>query len=749
MYISSYAGSAYSGYTPDQIKTAYNLPSTGGNGTTIAIIIAYHTPNIEQYFNTFSSQFGLPENNTETANFIVHQMASNIEEKSDWSMEACLDVQWAHAIAPQAKILLVEAVNASDSSLIAAVNYATSYSGVVAVSMSWGGEEFAGEQYYESVFYKTGIEFFVASGDDGTSVSWPAASAGVVSVGGTTLNLNPDGTVISETAWRNSSGGVSKYIDRPWYQTKFGLTYDNRTVPDVAYNGNPSTGVAVYNGTWWSVGGTSAGAPQWAAIHALNRTATNTNLYTSAKNSYSSYYRDITVGSNYVENATVGYDLVTGLGSPLTMNFGTQLSVSPNSGPAQTTVTLSGVGFSGNSVNMSYRNPLTASWVSIANNTATVNGNFTYTWDTLDLLGCNPSGDNSPQSDNIVFRATDNGDGNSYFTAFTEFKRGLSQVGSATAQGLYGNNTDLTATALVPRGVSVPVVGKWFRPGTASLLWDGVNVGSATIDATGSFMAALTFGDTTLGQHTLTVSDGALNFSVNVTCVPRTIPDYVDTWHTGDYTVTLTTDSPVNETFYRLNGGELQKISTDGHPTITLESGSNTLEYWSTWDPTENATIELPHVTLTGIKLDKTPPTGTIWTNPTTTSTYIVLSVSASDATSGVSQMRFSDDDSNWSPWEPYANSKSWAIPSGLGTKTIYAQFSDNAGLTSTASCTVTLQSVQTSSGTATPTTTPTPQATVEPTPAVPELNAPILFLLMLALASVLSATVLKRRRLL
>ena len=210
----------------------------------------------------------------------------------DWQLEACLDVEWAHAIAPNATILLVEATSASDSDLLSAVDYATSQPGVVAVSMSWGNNEFSSEpsSSFEDHFNKPGITFFASSGDDGTNVMWPAASANVVSVGGTTLNLNSAGKVISETAWGNSSGGVSNYVAKPIFQTNFGLTYPNRAVPDVSYNGDANTGVSVYNGTWWKVGGTSAGAPQWAAIHALGLSATNTNLYARAKSVYSTYF---------------------------------------------------------------------------------------------------------------------------------------------------------------------------------------------------------------------------------------------------------------------------------------------------------------------------------------------------------------------------------------------------------------------------------------------------------------------------
>ena len=112
MHISPFAGSSTpQGYSPAQIRTAYNLPSSGGIGTTIAIIDSFDTPNILTYFNTFSSQYGLPDNSTGT--FIVYKMpGTNVPPPSDigWQLEACLDVEWAHAIAPNATILLVEAV---------------------------------------------------------------------------------------------------------------------------------------------------------------------------------------------------------------------------------------------------------------------------------------------------------------------------------------------------------------------------------------------------------------------------------------------------------------------------------------------------------------------------------------------------------------------------------------------------------------------------------------------------------------
>jgi subtilase family serine protease len=311
------------GYSPSQIRAAYNLPSTGGNGTTIAIIDVYDQPNIQNDLTVFSSQFGLPLPTAD--NFQVHKMSPTLGiGDGSWVAETSLDVEWAHAIAPQANILLVEAVSHFDNDLLAAVDWARNQPGVAAVSMSWGKSEFSNEASFDRYFNSpSGVAFFAASGDSGDGVSWPACSAYVTSVGGTTLNLNGDGTVISEVGWSGSGGGVSSYLSRPAYQTAFGLGFNRRAVPDVSYNANPITGVSVYYGNSWHVlGGTSAGAPQWAAIQALGRSSTNSQFYTDARlPTNASYFRDIISGSNGAFTASTGYDLVTGLGSPLTVNF--------------------------------------------------------------------------------------------------------------------------------------------------------------------------------------------------------------------------------------------------------------------------------------------------------------------------------------------------------------------------------------------------------------------------------------------
>jgi hypothetical protein len=718
MHISQLAStSGFSGYSPTQIKTAYGLPATGGNGTTIAIIDAYDTPSLTTDLATFCARYDLPP-----TNLTVHKMSANLATETGWSEETCLDVEWAHAIAPYAAILLVEATSPLSNDLTSAIQYATSQPGVVAVSMSWGGPEFPTENSYDSLFTSSyGAAFFASSGDDGAGVSWPACSPNVVAVGGTTLNLTSNGTVNSETAWSGSGGGVSVYEPMPVYQTSYGLNYSGRAVPDVSYDANPSTGVSVcYDSNWYIMGGTSVGTPQWAAIYALALSATHANLYFDAKYAYSSYFRDITSGSNGNYSAGPGYDLVTGLGSPLTDDF-SLLTVSPTSGPAGGLVTLSGVGFTANSsVNVSYLNPVNSSWTPIASNVRTGSSqNFTYTFSAPDLQQNNPAGDNPPASDNIVFQAVENSNGNRYDTTvpYTEWRRGLTQVDNITATGLYGNNTNLATTVFVQNGQSVTVAGEYFCPGTASLFWDDTeSLGTAPVDEAGSFNTTIIVPNTTAGQHTLTINDGSANFCVNITRLPTISNDYDGLWHTSDITITLTPDYNVTETYYRINGGPVENVSADGQPVITTEGSNNTLEYWSTWNVYGTGSMELPHETLTEIKLDKTPPQGSIQINNDTTyaySTDVTLTVNATDQVSGISQIRFSNSNTwNESTWQPYTNTCNWQLTSGDGVKTVYCQIEDNAGLITTLNSTIILstpQSILSQLLTTTPSPSPSP----------------------------------------
>jgi subtilase family serine protease len=346
------SASSIAGYTPAQIRAAYgfnavtlsNGAAGTGAGQTIAIVDAYSDPNISGDLTAFDSQYGLSAASLK----VVSQTGSTTAlpaANAGWDLEISLDVEWAHAIAPGANILLVEASSSSLGNLLTAVNYARDAAGVSVVSMSWGASEFSSETQYDGYFTTPsghqGVTFVAASGDEGSwyGPEWPASSANVLSVGGTTLNLaNSSGTWGSETGWSDSTGGISSYEREPSYQT-IAQTTGARTTPDVAYDANPNTGFAVYDSVaydggkgWWEVGGTSAGAPQWAALVAiadqgravkglgtLNGTSQTLPLLYSLYNStqYSQAFHDETVGaSSWFFSAGPGYDAVTGLGSP-------------------------------------------------------------------------------------------------------------------------------------------------------------------------------------------------------------------------------------------------------------------------------------------------------------------------------------------------------------------------------------------------------------------------------------------------
>jgi YVTN family beta-propeller protein len=266
-------------------------------------------------------------------------------------------VEWAHSIAPGAKIVLVESSDNSLGNLLAGVDIAVGQ-GAQQVSNSWGSSEFSTESNYDYHFNSPTASFFVSSGDSGHGVTWPAASPYVISVGGTTLVTDSSGNWLSETAWSGSGGGISAYESKQSYQNNFNPN-SKRAVPDVSYDANPNTGVYVYdsvpingNSGWWLVGGTSAGAPQWAGISAITNSqnaklasaasfGTSNALYGTASgaesnpqtNPYLTNYHDITTGSNgncgSICTAALGYDFVTGLGSPVTNNLVSYLHPSP------------------------------------------------------------------------------------------------------------------------------------------------------------------------------------------------------------------------------------------------------------------------------------------------------------------------------------------------------------------------------------------------------------------------------------
>ena len=276
-----------SGYSPAQVTSAYGLDAiafrsaaggivTGnGSGETIALIEADHDPSLASDLHVFDRANGLPDPQLTVVN------QAGTKTNATWASEETLDVEWAHAIAPGAGILVVEARSPGLTDLLSAVDTARNIPGVVAISMSWGFNELSFEAGYDAHFTTPagheGITFVASSGDNGAraGAEYPASSPNVLGVGGTTLKLNSSGVVQSETAWNGSGRGNSRYEAEPHYQDAIQST-GWRSTPDVAFDGNPKTGVAVYEtplrggpGTWQRVGGTSLGTPAWAAIIAI------------------------------------------------------------------------------------------------------------------------------------------------------------------------------------------------------------------------------------------------------------------------------------------------------------------------------------------------------------------------------------------------------------------------------------------------------------------------------------------------
>ncbi len=334
MHIDASALSAPKGITPEQVKKAYHLPATGGKGV-VAIVDAFADPAIEGDLAAFDKQFNLPDCSLKNGCLEVHAMGTSTKSASSSLVETALDVEWAHAIAPQARVLLVEAKSLSGENLLKAVDYAVARPDVVSVSMSWGGAEFPEEVSLDAHFSAaTKTAFFAASGDSGSGASWPASSPYVIGVGGTKLELSKTGAFVSESAWSGSGGGVSAYEAQPDYQKSYDIPRAKkmRAIPDVSYDADPKSGFPVYatiaktKGGWYLVGGTSAGTPQWAAIQSLGQSVDLSSLYADKASSGTlKFFRDITSGKNgtctYYCDARKRYDYITGLGSPLTVKF--------------------------------------------------------------------------------------------------------------------------------------------------------------------------------------------------------------------------------------------------------------------------------------------------------------------------------------------------------------------------------------------------------------------------------------------
>ena len=352
------------GLSPAQMRGAYGLGQFGsssitfggaqgdGTGQTIAIVDAYDDPTALNDLNFFSTTYSLPTFNAGAGSPTFTQVNENGQtsplpgtdpvgpagtpSKSTWEEEESLDIEWAHAMAPNANLILVECTSNSDFDLIAkgAVT-AAGLPGVSVVSMSFGGPEFAGENGLDSLFAAPGVTFFASTGDKGSPGGYPAYSQNVVAVGGTSLNVSGN-TYVSETGWGNfigsSGGGISEVEFQPAFQTPY-FTSSQRTIPDVSMDGDPLTGVGIYDtydfptSPWQQFGGTSLSSPMWAGLAAVvnqGRVSNSLSTLNGAGQTLpllyglpSTDFNDVIGGSNGGFTAGPGYDLVTGRGSPI------------------------------------------------------------------------------------------------------------------------------------------------------------------------------------------------------------------------------------------------------------------------------------------------------------------------------------------------------------------------------------------------------------------------------------------------
>ena len=368
------AASVVTVYTPAQIRAAYKLPAVTaaatvstaaaraalGAGQTIYIVDAFHNPNAFADLNTYSARLNLPgctsaaipvtaalplaaANPSAGCTFSVvyagatsGRVATPPAYNAGWATEIAMDVESAHAIAPLARIVLIEATSASLSALGNAITVANNM-GPGVVSMSFGALEGPWAASADTLFQGKGMQYTASTGDSGAAVNWPAVSTRVLATGGTTLTF--DGSNRSETVWAGTGGGTSAYTAVPVYQAALSRTIARRRVADVAMDSDPYSGQ--YVGitvpgrafAFMAGGGTSIAAPEWAGMLAVanaQRALANLPVLASVHaalyqnvlangSSYAQAFLDVKAGANgscATCAATSGYDAASGLGTP-------------------------------------------------------------------------------------------------------------------------------------------------------------------------------------------------------------------------------------------------------------------------------------------------------------------------------------------------------------------------------------------------------------------------------------------------
>jgi len=311
---------AFTGYTPAQMRTCYGI--TGNGSGTIVIVDAYNDSTALADFNQFSAQYGLPQETSTDVTLasnqhlqVVYQGGRKPRNNAGWSQEESLDIEWSHAMAPSAKIVLVECGSNSNANLYAGDDLAATYGHQV--SNSWSGGESSGETSGDSHFIHAGTVYFFSGGDTGGARGYPSESANVIGVGGTSVTLNGSNGRATETAWSGTGCGPSAFIGIPSFQA--GLSDGvHRGDDDVSAVADPNTGVSVrWNGGWYIFGGTSVSCPMIAGM--VNDSGTN-RASAPAENaqiySHTGNFFDVTSGTAGSFSAHAGWDYPTGVGTP-------------------------------------------------------------------------------------------------------------------------------------------------------------------------------------------------------------------------------------------------------------------------------------------------------------------------------------------------------------------------------------------------------------------------------------------------
>lgn len=345
-------------FNGSQIVSLYNIPSikpatVNTSKTTIAIVVAYTYPNLLNDLNIYwtnNINYG-PDSIPPKVNIYTTPGAT---QNVGWGQEECLDVQLVCTVNPNANIWVVEAKTANISDMIVAVNYATQVIKADVVSMSWGNTDSIYNNAYNTSFSNPSVTYCAATGDN-NSVCWPAVQSNCLAVGGTSLLWTPNSSSVQRTeyTWNGAGCGYSRTIPQPSYQKLVStIAHIYRVVPDISLIANPVTSVyTVYDGSWFSVGGTSVSTPIMAGIISIanqqrfnqNKSALTSvfpnanniqnylyNTILSSPTKYKNDFNDVVIGTGIGSTSSsglttytskIGFDITTGLGSPNATNL--------------------------------------------------------------------------------------------------------------------------------------------------------------------------------------------------------------------------------------------------------------------------------------------------------------------------------------------------------------------------------------------------------------------------------------------